>query len=146
MVAFLSDSEQCCGSEADREKAWHLLAVLLSIGRPARLAELSARCTLFHASPDFVQFLCLIPHSPLFLTGDLFVTISLAAFLAFEEFVSKALDGFVPWVTLRVFESRRITNSVVQTYFRKRKGPETISVLLPDSKRRLLLPSENDEL
>ncbi|XP_042505967.1 uncharacterized protein LOC122082454 isoform X2 [Macadamia integrifolia] len=145
MVAFLTNSEHCNVSDIDREKAWYLLAVLLRIGRPARPAELSARCTLFHASPDFVQFLCLIPHSPLFLTNALFVTISLAALSAFEELVSKALDGFVPRDTLRVFKSRRSLNSVVLTYSRKRKGPEAISAPLPGPKRRLLLPSENDE-
>ncbi|XP_010244062.1 PREDICTED: uncharacterized protein LOC104587975 isoform X2 [Nelumbo nucifera] len=145
MAAYLTDSEQCSVSSTDIEKAWHLLAVLLSIGRPARPGELCARCTLFRASPDFVESLCLIPRSPLFLTDDLFVTISLFALSAFEEFASKAVGSFVPRIMLRVPEPKKLWDNVVRTYFRKRKAPRADCVLLPTAKRRFLLPSHSDE-
>ncbi|KAL1834752.1 hypothetical protein ACET3Z_004403 [Daucus carota] len=72
----------------DIHKAWHLLSLLLTIGRPVRLPELASRCTLFRASPEFVQFLCSIPRSPLSLTESGFVSISSVAYLDFVRFLS----------------------------------------------------------
>ncbi|KAJ4956634.1 hypothetical protein NE237_013417 [Protea cynaroides] len=145
MTALLTDAEHFSVSEIDKQKTWYLLGVLLSIGRPARPEELAARCTLFCASPDFVQYLCLIPASPLFLTNDLLVTISSVALSAFKELISKAFYDFVPRVALGVFEPRRSRENIVKTYFRKRKGSEALSLIFPNAKRRLLLPTENDE-
>ncbi|KAH0974124.1 hypothetical protein GBA52_016023 [Prunus armeniaca] len=73
---------------SDSEKAWHLLALLLSLGRPTHLSELASRCTLFPASPPLVQYLCSIPGSPLALSESLCVRPSLASFEAFVESVS----------------------------------------------------------
>ncbi|KAK1262563.1 Cyclin-dependent kinase F-1 [Acorus gramineus] len=87
----------------DREKSWHLLAVLLSLGRPARPAELVSRCALFHATPDLVERLCGIPGSPIFLTADLFVTASEAGTVAVVRFLMMA-------VALPNFESFVIEN------------------------------------
>lgn len=76
-------------TESSSEKAWHVLALLLSLGRPAPLAEISSRCTLFHATPDLIHSLCQIPYSPISLTKDFSVTPSVSAFMSFTEFVAK---------------------------------------------------------
>ncbi|XP_044486162.1 uncharacterized protein LOC123211474 [Mangifera indica] len=76
-------------TESSSEKAWHVLALLLSLGRPAPLAEISSRCTLFHATPDLIHSLCQIPYSPISLKKDFSVTPSVSAFMSFTEFVAK---------------------------------------------------------
>ncbi|KAJ4960500.1 hypothetical protein NE237_020410 [Protea cynaroides] len=114
MEAFLTNAEHFSVSEIDKQKAWYLLGVLLSIGCPAPPVELAARCTLFCASLDFVHHLCLIPASPLFLTNDLVVTMSSVALSAFKELVSKAFYDFLPRVMLGVFEPRKTRENIVK--------------------------------
>ncbi|KAK9203399.1 hypothetical protein WN943_013653 [Citrus x changshan-huyou] len=75
-------------TESVSEKAWHILALLLSQRRPVRLAEIAPGCTLFHATPDLIQSLCLIPNSPISLTDNLYVTLSPIALLTFAEIVA----------------------------------------------------------
>ncbi|KAK9120970.1 hypothetical protein Syun_018587 [Stephania yunnanensis] len=134
-------------TEAEREKAWHILSVLLTIGRPACAAEVSARCCLFRASAEYVEFLCSIPESPLCLTGDRLVTVSLPAFLAVGEFVRRSVSCGVPRCRVRVSGPKRIWDDVVKTYHRKRKGARacTAASVFPAAKRRLLLQSETGE-
>ncbi|XXG78028.1 hypothetical protein AAC387_Pa08g2055 [Persea americana] len=146
-AAFISDSESHRSSSIEIEKAWHLFSLLLRLGRPARPSEIAARCSLFSATPDFVEFLCSIPDSPLFLTRDLLVTISLEVlFSAFGEFASNAIaSSFVPRIRARVSWPKRRWDGCVQTYFRKRKGVRFDSLVLPAAKRRPLLLAENEE-
>ncbi|RWR86787.1 Protein kinase domain-containing protein [Cinnamomum micranthum f. kanehirae] len=145
-AASISDSESHRSNSIEIEKAWHLFSLLLRLGRPARPAEIAARCSLFSATPDFVLFLCSIPDSPLFLTRDLFVTISLEVlFSSFGEFASNAIASFVPRIRARVSWPKRPWNGCVQTYFRKRKRVRFDSLVLPAPKRRLLPFAENEE-
>ncbi|CAN1259190.1 Probable serine/threonine-protein kinase cdc7 [Linum perenne] len=53
---------------SDSRKAWYLLSLLLSIGRPLPLLELSSRCDRFLATPDLILHLCSLPNSPVTLT------------------------------------------------------------------------------
>ncbi|KAK1305922.1 hypothetical protein QJS10_CPA10g00996 [Acorus calamus] len=112
----------------DREKSWHLLAVLLSLGRPARPAELASRCALFHATPDLVERLCGIPDSPIFLTDDLFVTASEAGTLAVVRFLMMAVAPCVPQRPLWVMDPRKVWGDLSLTYSRRRKCCEYASV------------------
>ena len=61
-------------------KAWYLLSLLLRLGCLTRSSEVASRCALFRAPPDFVEHLCSLPNSPLFLTPHSFVTPLLVAF------------------------------------------------------------------
>ncbi|KAK1286372.1 Cyclin-dependent kinase A-1 [Acorus calamus] len=74
----------------DREKSWHLLAVLLSLGRPARPAELASRCALFHATPDLVERLCGIPASALGYGSEEGLGRSLSDLLSEEEVLQES--------------------------------------------------------
>ncbi|XP_074337972.1 uncharacterized protein LOC141675156 isoform X2 [Apium graveolens] len=91
----------------DLHKAWHLLSLLLTIGRPVRLPDLASRCTLFRASPEFVQFLCSIPKSPLLLTESGFVSISSVAYLDFVRFLSNLYNFSPPLPQFSVILSER---------------------------------------
>ncbi|RVW50822.1 Cell division cycle 7-related protein kinase [Vitis vinifera] len=130
MITNLTDSQLSIRTSTQSQKAWHLLSLLLTIGRPARPPELAARCTSFPASPQLVQLLCSIPHSPLFLTTDLFVTPSLVA-LQFA-LTSNSVHTFMP---------KRFSNGDVRKYFWKRKEFTVHFDLVPFSKRRLFLSS-----
>lgn len=146
MVACITDSESHRSSSIEIEKAWHFVFLLLRLGRPARPVELAARCSLFCASPDLIEFLCSIPDSPLFLTRDLFVAISLEVLLsAFNEFARKATASFVPRIRGKVSWPKRPWDDSVQTYSRKRKGARFASLVLPPAKRMLLSLAENEE-
>ncbi|XP_010677130.2 uncharacterized protein LOC104892819 isoform X2 [Beta vulgaris subsp. vulgaris] len=130
-----------CSNYCYTEKAWHLASILLSLGRPASLIELVGRCSLFRTSPEFVEFLCAIPNSPLHLTLNNFVVLSMAAFSAFGEFVASSK----PKIELRVFGGERLSHScaeVERVYFRKRKklGNEMIPVV----KKRAVLRSVDE--
>ncbi|GAY62159.1 hypothetical protein CUMW_215600 [Citrus unshiu] len=90
-------------TESVSEKAWHILALLLSQRRPVRLAEIAPRCTLFHATPDLIQSLCLIPNSPISLSDDLYVTLSPIALLTFAKIVANnfcVFDALTPRLEL----------------------------------------------
>ncbi|KAL5724012.1 non-specific serine/threonine protein kinase [Ranunculus cassubicifolius] len=146
MVKFLTESEHWSSNyELEKEKAWHLLSILFTIGRPACSSELAARCRLFDVSPDFVEFLCTIPNSPLFLTEELFVTISTAGFSVLGEFVEKSIGRFVPRIPFRVSEPKGLWESVLGFCYRKRKLQWEDSFVVPNAKRRLIMPAECDE-
>lgn len=134
MVTYITDSEGCCSiSQTNREQAWNLFAVLLNLGRPSYTAELAARC---HISSDFLNFLCSIPDSPIFLRDDLYVTITLPALLS----VGKFALNFVPRITIKDPGSKRSLDHV-RTYVRKRKGQGSDKLSLPSLKRRRLISS-----
>ncbi|KAL5750835.1 hypothetical protein ACOSP7_025438 [Xanthoceras sorbifolium] len=100
-------------TESSTEKAWHVVALLLSLGRAARPAEVASRCNLFHATPDLILSLCLIPNSPISLTNDLYVTLSLSALRCFAEFVARN------FVVSDAFKPR--SEDFFKMFFRKRK-------------------------
>nr|XP_010919908.1 probable serine/threonine-protein kinase cdc7 isoform X2 [Elaeis guineensis] len=133
---------------AQIERAWHLLTVLVRLGRPARPAELASRCALSPSpSPDLVEFLCWIRGSPLLLTDGGFVTLSETAITAFQEFVSSAVGPFVSRVAVRVTGQRGAWKDFSLTYVRKRKARplgDNTTVRELRAKRRLLLPSGRD--
>uniref|UniRef100_A0A5B6ZK22 non-specific serine/threonine protein kinase n=1 Tax=Davidia involucrata TaxID=16924 RepID=A0A5B6ZK22_DAVIN len=142
MEARLTNSDLSRVTNTELHKAWHIFSLLLRIGRPARPIELASRCNLFPASPSFVEYLCSIPNSPLFFTSDLFVTISLVAFVAFRNFVSNSNIITVPRIGLGVFKPKRMWEEVVRTYYRKRKRltSDFEYLPLPDAKKRAFLP------
>ncbi|KAL0372979.1 UNVERIFIED_CONTAM: Cell division cycle 7-related protein kinase [Sesamum calycinum] len=103
--------------------AWHILGLLLSHGRPARLSELVSSFEFFYPTPDFIRFLCSIPDSPLRFTQNHFVTLSQIGLAAVAQFfansdVTRYLD--FPKVMPRFLANDR-SNGIVRTYCRKRK-------------------------
>lgn len=98
----------------DLQKAWHISAVLLSLRRPVRPIELALKCTLFHTTPELIEFLCSIRNSPLSLTPSYFVTLSSIGYLAIANFLANSN------VTLD-FLPRFQFELGLKTYFRKRK-------------------------
>ncbi|XP_057977782.1 uncharacterized protein LOC131164533 [Malania oleifera] len=141
MVTHLANSQLSTVSASHSHKAWHLLSLLLAIGRPATPAELSAKCTLFRATPEFVEFLCSIPDSPLFLTGDLVVTISLAAYASFAQFASNfsSIVSLVPRIGIRVQGLKQLWDDVLITYSRRRKRVMPHSEVAAVAKKRVTL-------
>ncbi|KAL6323370.1 hypothetical protein AAG906_038641 [Vitis piasezkii] len=127
---YLTNTEHCTLTAEDREKAWHILAILLSIGRPVRPEELALKCEFLGASPELVRFLCTVPNSPLLLMENGLVTASAPPVLQIGR---------------RICTLKRSWNGDVKTYFRKRKGSAVDSMLWSVSKKRLNLPSENGE-
>ncbi|XP_062098592.1 uncharacterized protein LOC133804446 [Humulus lupulus] len=148
----LSCSELVPGvnTAADCEKAWHILAILLSIGRPSSLGELSSKCELFDASPDYVRCLCSIPNSPILFLDNGLVTVSMAVVSSMVEFASKAKSGggggSISLFEIGFNESNRHLNLDVKTYFRKRKGKDFDPFVLSAAKRRLMYQGERDQL
>uniref|UniRef100_A0A0E0MAT8 non-specific serine/threonine protein kinase n=1 Tax=Oryza punctata TaxID=4537 RepID=A0A0E0MAT8_ORYPU len=110
------DSEVSGSSEIER--AWHLLTVVIRLGRPAAASDI----TDFATAAD-VERLCRIPESPLRLSGGV-VTASWTAFVAFRRFVG--LDVPAPRVSLRASDDvmRRLWRRVSVTYERKRKASD----------------------
>ncbi|KAA8526014.1 hypothetical protein F0562_007886 [Nyssa sinensis] len=146
MEARLTNAQLSKVTNTELHKAWHIFSLLLRIGRPARPTELASRCNMFRASPSFVEYLCSIPNSPLFLTSDLFVTISMVAFVAFGKFISNLNIVAVPRLGLRVSRPKRIWDEVVRTYYRKRKRLTSNFEYMPDAKKgAFLLPLKADK-
>lgn len=112
-------------SISDVHKAWHIFALLLSTGRPAYPSELSSKCTLFSASPEFIEFLCSIPNSPLHLTNNYFVTFSSLGFTSTIKFFANAdadaFTAFVPQLEFTELRGRGRKECITRTYYRKRK-------------------------
>ncbi|KAK9275370.1 hypothetical protein L1049_022634 [Liquidambar formosana] len=126
-------------------KAWHFLALLLSIGRPARLAELASKCTLFPSSPDYILFLCSVPNSPLFLTDDLFVTLSSIAFFAFGQYMSNSFSiaAFAPRFKIGCLGPKRLWDGIGR--IRKRKCKVWGSNFMPVAKKRATLTCVDED-
>ncbi|KAI6702332.1 hypothetical protein NL676_011468 [Syzygium grande] len=118
----------------DSEKAWHLLSLLLSLGRPSSPLELASTCELFPAPPDLVRRLCGIPSSPIRLAGDSSVTLSVAALVSLARFLTSS--NLVSFCSPRVERLR----------FGKRKGSEPECEGLPPAKRRANWESCVDEI
>ncbi|XP_020534291.1 uncharacterized protein LOC105632339 isoform X2 [Jatropha curcas] len=125
----LLDSVSAVTNTADSEsqKAWYILALLISIGRPTSTLELASRCTLFRATPEIIRSLCSIPNSPITLTSSnssngFFVTVSLIGLFAFQRFISNInlTDAFVNRIE-RVHISGTLLEDVMRMYLRKRK-------------------------
>ncbi|KAJ4847994.1 hypothetical protein Tsubulata_035864 [Turnera subulata] len=120
-----TNSAVVAASDTDAQhKAWHILSVLLSIGRPAPPAELASRCALFCATPDLIRSLCYFPNSPLALSpdGDE-VTASLLGFFALKRFASRfGFSGsFTTPIRIRAGGLRFSVADCVRMYFQKRK-------------------------
>ncbi|GAB4834635.1 hypothetical protein Ancab_032898 [Ancistrocladus abbreviatus] len=122
-----SSSQLAHVSAIHSKKAWHFVSLLLAIGRPAKPDELAQNCTFFRTSPEFVEFLCSIPNSPLFLTGNGFVILSSVAVAALVRFAALSMSR----VEIGVCGERRSCGHVVRTYHRKRKrgGNEVLPVV-----------------
>lgn len=119
----------------DMELAWHLLTVLVRLGRPAAASELASAAAL-SVSPDLVERMCRIPGSPLRISGGGVVTASETAVLAFLRFAG--LDVPAPRVSLRPPEVRKWSGKVTIRYERKRKMPDVNC--FSTKRRRLLAP------
>ncbi|XP_024169681.1 uncharacterized protein LOC112176094 isoform X1 [Rosa chinensis] len=121
------DSALTASTISDSDKAWHLLALLLSLGRRTPPSELAARCTAFPATTHSVRRLCSVANSPLSLSDDLYVTPSLLALTALAESVS--CSG--------------AAGGALRTYSGKRKRVVLDCGFVPSAKRRLIVDFEN---
>ncbi|CAN1333808.1 Cell division cycle 7-related protein kinase [Linum perenne] len=96
---------------ADCQKAWYLLYIILSIGRPAAtIQELASLCFPFRATSELVLRLCSLPNSPIELTdcGDddggngngVYVAVSELGMSTMRKFVndSDSIRRFVAWI------------------------------------------------
>lgn len=134
-AAAAAPSPTSSSGSGDSEKAWHLLSLLLSLGRPSSPLELASTCELFPAPPDLVRRLCGIPNSPICLAGDSSVTLSVAALVSLARFLTSSnLVSF--------FCSPRVE----RLRFGKRKGSELECEGLPPAKRRANWESCVDEI
>ncbi|XP_010053535.2 probable serine/threonine-protein kinase cdc7 isoform X2 [Eucalyptus grandis] len=112
-------------SPSDSEKAWHLLSLLLSLGRPSSPLELASRCELFPAPPDLIRRLCGVPGSPIHLADGPLVTLSLAALASLARFLTSSnLVGFF------------CSPPVERLRFGKRERSTLERASLPPAKRR----------
>lgn len=121
------------------EKAWHLASILLFLRRPASTIELAERCSLFRLSPKLVRFLCSMPNSPICLSANNFVMLSMSMFSAFGEFLASSM----PKVEFRIFGGERMLRSgddLVYSRKRKKLGNE----MMPVVKRRAVLRSVDE--
>lgn len=109
-------------TESVSEKAWHILALLLSQRRPVRLAEIASGCNLFHATPDLIQSLCLIPNSPISLSDDLYVTLSPIALLTFAKIVANNFC-FFDALTLRLELGPRSEDPWRLGFMKRKRSP-----------------------
>ncbi|KAJ7011330.1 hypothetical protein NC653_001685 [Populus alba x Populus x berolinensis] len=118
-------------TESDlQEKAWHILALLLSIGNPTPAPDLASHCTLFNASPDLIESLCSIPNSPITLTSNhdnssdnFLVTISPLGLFALNQFLSNfiLIEAFATRIWHAICDLEVPLEDLVRMYFRKRK-------------------------
>lgn len=135
-------------ASSESQMAWHLAALLLSLGHPARPADLASRCTLFSASPELVEFLCSIPKSPIFLTTDLYVTLSAVTLVAVGRFISVndfIASSVMPRVGIGASSTANWWNdfSISRICFRKRNRVFLDCDFLPVAKRAANIYSVN---
>ncbi|XP_076884339.1 uncharacterized protein LOC143533433 [Bidens hawaiensis] len=106
-------------------KSWNLFAVLLSIGHPVPPIELASRCTSIDATPEFVEFICSVPNSPISLTSDGLVTVSSAVCVVLKRFLvnsSRGLKALVsPEAMTRECGRKRTREGFGITFTRKRR-------------------------
>jgi cell division control protein 7 len=119
----------------EMELAWHLLTVLVRLGRAASASDLAAAAATvsLSVSPDIVERTCRIPESPLRISGGGVVTISETAVVTFLRFLGWEVPA--QRVRLRPPEERRWRGEV---YERKRKVSD--ASCLSGKRRRLLAP------
>ncbi|GMP95662.1 hypothetical protein CsSME_00044620 [Camellia sinensis var. sinensis] len=143
MEAQLTKSTLTPFTTTDLHKAWHLLSLLLRIGRPSPPSELASQCILFPAPPDYINYLCWISNSPICFNNDLFVIPSLVVFVAFRKFLSNlnAIDAFVPRIGVGGF---RVWEDVVRTYSRRRKRLRSEFEIMAVEKKRAVLCSVDE--
>ncbi|XP_052134291.1 uncharacterized protein LOC127752890 [Oryza glaberrima] len=127
------DSEAAGSSEIER--AWHLLTVVIRLGRPAAASDVA-----HFATADDVERLCRIPGSPLRLSGGV-VAASETAFVAFLRYVG--LDVPPPRVSPRAPDDvmRWLRRRVPVTYERKRKASDAGRFV---ARKRLLAATDAD--
>ncbi|MCE3216103.1 hypothetical protein HAX54_004900 [Datura stramonium] len=109
MELQLTSFSDTATSTSDVHKAWHIFgSSTLSTGRPKLSHRISSKCTLFSASPQFIEFLCSIPNSPLHLTSNCFVTFSSIGFVTTVKFFANAdaFPDFVPQLEFRELRPR----------------------------------------
>uniref|UniRef100_A0ACD5U4U6 Uncharacterized protein n=1 Tax=Avena sativa TaxID=4498 RepID=A0ACD5U4U6_AVESA len=125
----------------DTELAWHLLTVLLRIGRPAAAGELAATVApaASYMTQQLVERLCRAPGSPLRSSGGV-VTVSETAAVAFLRFLGCDVPAPLR-VGLRAPEARRWCPEVQIRYARKRKASDAAHFCV---KRRLLTEIDAD--
>ncbi|GLT29084.1 hypothetical protein SLA2020_039710 [Shorea laevis] len=58
----------------DVQKSWHLLGLLLCIGKPTPVLELASRCSFFPANPSLITHLYSLPGSPISPASHYFVS------------------------------------------------------------------------
>ncbi|XVF52536.1 hypothetical protein PTKIN_Ptkin05aG0026300 [Pterospermum kingtungense] len=91
-------------SATDSQKAWHIFSLIVFNGKPAPLADLASKCTLFPASPSLISSLCFIPNSPItLLNNDRFVGISSIGLSFFATYLAQnftVADAFA-WPPVR---------------------------------------------
>ncbi|WVZ57655.1 hypothetical protein U9M48_008015 [Paspalum notatum var. saurae] len=126
------------GSSVEMELAWHLLTVLLRLGRPATTSELAAAAAAAapSVSTRIVEQMCRLPKSPLRISGDGVVTLSDTAVLTFLRFVGWPMPA--PKMSLRPSGVRQWRGEVTIRYERKRKGSD--ARCFSAKKRQLLAP------
>uniref|UniRef100_A0ACD5TI28 Uncharacterized protein n=1 Tax=Avena sativa TaxID=4498 RepID=A0ACD5TI28_AVESA len=125
----------------DTELAWHLLTVLLRIGRPAAAGELAATVApaASYMTQQLVERVCRAPGSPLRSSGGV-VTVSETAAVAFLRFLGCDVPAPLR-VGLRAPEARRWCPEVQIRYARKRKASDAAHFCV---KRRLLTEIDAD--
>ncbi|KAL9405967.1 hypothetical protein Peur_002939 [Populus x canadensis] len=131
LIDSLTTTTTTTTTESDlQEKAWHILALLLSIGNPTPAPDLASHCTLFNASPDLIESLCSVPNSPITLTSNhdnssdnFLVTISPLGLLALNQFLSNfnLIEAFATRIWHAICGLEVPLEDLVRMYFRKRK-------------------------
>ncbi|KAL6641470.1 hypothetical protein ACP70R_019651 [Stipagrostis hirtigluma subsp. patula] len=137
-----SDAAAAAGAgQVEMEVAWHLLSVLIRLGRPAAASDLAAAAAAAapSVSRHFVERMCRIPGSPLRISDGGVVTVSEMAVLAFLRFLG--WDVPAPRVSLRPSGVRRWWAEVPITYERKRRASDAECL---GGKRRRLPPPDAD--
>ncbi|CAL1401705.1 unnamed protein product [Linum trigynum] len=116
---------------SDSQKAWYLLYLVISIGRPATILELVSRCVPFRATPDLVRSLCSLLSSPIALTcsgrNGACVTASMLGWETIRKLVSnsESIHRFLIWIGqglgLDLAGGAPPLQVSVRMYFNKRK-------------------------
>ncbi|CAI0534989.1 unnamed protein product [Linum tenue] len=116
---------------SDSQKAWYLLYLVISIGRPATILELVSRCVPFRATPDLVRSLCSLLSSPIALTcsgrNGACVTASMLGWETIRKLVSnsESIHRFLIWIGqglgLNLAGGAPPLQGSVRMYFNKRK-------------------------
>lgn len=102
-------------------KSWNLFAVLLTLGHPVPPIELASRCISIDATPEFVEFACSVPNSPISLTSDGLVTVSAAVCVVLKRFLLNSSRGLKVLVSPEAMTRKRAREGFEITFTRKRR-------------------------